>query len=54
MTLPGAPEIAERDGQLFVEGAAAVDLARRFGTPLYVYSSAAPPSALAAPGTTLP
>jgi diaminopimelate decarboxylase len=41
MTLPGAPEIAERDGELFVEGVAAADLARRFGTPLYVYSSAA-------------
>jgi diaminopimelate decarboxylase len=47
MTLPGAPEIAERDGQLFVEGVAAVDLARRFGTPLYVYSSAAMARALA-------
>ena len=40
MTLPGAPAIAERDGELFVEGIAAVDLARRFGTPLYVYSAA--------------
>ncbi len=47
MTLPGAPEIAERDGRLFVEGIAAVDLARRFGTPLYVYSSAAMARALA-------
>ncbi|HEY2188749.1 MAG TPA: diaminopimelate decarboxylase, partial [Caldimonas sp.] len=48
MNLPGAPDIAERDGQLFVEGVAAVDLARRFGTPLYVYSSAAIARALAA------
>jgi len=47
MTLPGAPEIAERDGELFVEGVAAVELARRFGTPLYVYSSAAMARALA-------
>jgi diaminopimelate decarboxylase len=47
MTLPGAPEIAERDGELFVEDVAAVGLARRFGTPLYVYSSAAMARALA-------
>jgi len=47
MTLPGAPEIAERDGELFVEGVAAVELACRFGTPLYVYSSAAMARALA-------
>ena len=46
MTLPGAPEIAERDGELFVEGVAAFDLARRFGTPLYAYSSAAMARAL--------
>jgi diaminopimelate decarboxylase len=41
MSLPGAPDIVERDGELFIEGIAAVELARRFGTPLYVYSSAA-------------
>jgi diaminopimelate decarboxylase len=39
--LPGAPAIARRDGRLFVEALAAADLARRFGTPLFVYSSAA-------------
>jgi diaminopimelate decarboxylase len=47
MDLPGAPEIALRDGRLMVEGVAAVDLARRFATPLYVYSSAAMARALA-------
>ena len=47
MDLPGAPDIAERDGQLFVEGIAAAELARRFGTPLYAYSSAAMARALA-------
>ena len=47
MDLPGAPEIAARDGELFVEGVAAADLARRFGTPLYVYSTAAMARALA-------
>ena len=30
-----------RNGQLYVEGIAAVDLARRFGTPSYIYSRAA-------------
>ena len=39
--LPGAPAIARRDGRLFVEDLAVADLARRFGTPLFVYSSAA-------------
>jgi diaminopimelate decarboxylase len=48
MDLPGAPEIARRDGTLFVEGVAAAELARRFGTPLFVYSSAAMARALAA------
>jgi diaminopimelate decarboxylase len=47
MDLPGGPDIAERDGQLFIEGVAAADLARRFGTPLYVYSTAAMARALA-------
>jgi diaminopimelate decarboxylase len=47
MDLPGAPDIALRDGRLMVEGIAAVDLARRFGTPLYAYSSAAMARALA-------
>ena len=39
--MPGAPAIARRDGRLFVEDVATADLARRFGTPLFVYSSAA-------------
>jgi diaminopimelate decarboxylase len=48
MALPGAPDIARRDGALFVEDVAVVGLARRFGTPLYVYSSAVMERALAA------
>ena len=44
--LPGAPEMALRDGRLFVEGLAVADLARRFGTPLYVYSRASMERAL--------
>ncbi len=44
--LPGAPEIARRDGRLVVEDLAVADLARRFGTPLYVYSSASMARAL--------
>jgi diaminopimelate decarboxylase len=47
MATPGAPDIASRGGQLEVEGLAVADLARRFGTPLYVYSSAAMARALA-------
>ena len=47
MDLPGAPDIALRDGRLMVEDVAAVDLARRFGTPLFAYSSAAMARALA-------
>ncbi len=46
--LPGAPDIALRDGRLFVEELGASDLARRFGTPLYVYSSAVMERTLAA------
>ena len=38
--LPGSPDIARRGGALFVEELAVADLARRFGTPLYVYSTA--------------
>ena len=45
--LPGAPDIALRDGRLMVEGIAAVELARRFQTPLYVYSGAVMTRALA-------
>ncbi|HEV7576758.1 MAG TPA: diaminopimelate decarboxylase [Caldimonas sp.] len=47
MDLPGTPEIALRDGRLVIEGIAAVELARRFGTPLYAYSSANMERALA-------
>jgi diaminopimelate decarboxylase len=46
MTLPGAPHVAYRDGVLHVEGCAIDDLARRHGTPLYVYSRAAMRAAL--------
>ncbi len=45
--LPGAPDIARQGGRLFVEELAVADLARRFGTPLYLYSSAAMARALA-------
>jgi diaminopimelate decarboxylase len=37
-TLPGAPFVQRRDGRLHVEGIALDELARRHGTPLYVYS----------------
>jgi diaminopimelate decarboxylase len=46
--LPGAPAIVLRDSRLFVEEIAAAELARRFGTPLYVYSSAVMERALGA------
>ncbi len=38
MTLPGAPFLSREGGELRMEGHALVDLARRFGTPLFVYS----------------
>ncbi len=41
MTLPGAPHLAYRDGELFIEACALSELARRFGTPLFVYSRTA-------------
>ncbi len=41
MSLPGAPLLARESGALRLEGHALVDLARRFGTPLYVYSRGA-------------
>lgn len=47
MNLPGAPFIARQGRDLFVEGIALDDLASRFGTPLYVYSSQAMRAALA-------
>jgi diaminopimelate decarboxylase len=46
MPLPGAPDVAYRGNLLHVEGVALSDLARRFGTPLYVYSCAAMERAL--------
>src|ERR1700761_1435813 len=39
-SLPGAPEIAYRDGALFVEDVALDAVASNAGTPCYVYSSA--------------
>ena len=47
MKLPGAPFIARRRSDLFIEDCALDDLASRFGTPLYVYSSQAMVAALA-------
>ena len=38
MTLPGHPFLASNEDQLTLEGHSLADLARRFGTPLYVYS----------------
>ena len=38
MTLPGSPQLAYRGTDLFFEGCSLDSLARRFGTPLYVYS----------------
>lgn len=46
--VPGAPHIAYRDRQLCVEQLELADLARRHGTPLFVYSEAAILDALAA------
>jgi diaminopimelate decarboxylase len=48
MTLPGSPHIAYRGDELFIEDCPLSDLARRFGTPLYVYSRASMLAALAA------
>ena len=39
--LPGAPHIAYRNGELFIEGCALRALAAEHGTPLYVYSRTA-------------
>jgi diaminopimelate decarboxylase len=38
MTLPGHPFLAFHDDELTLEGHSLAELARRFGTPLYVYS----------------
>lgn len=48
MTLPGAPFLTRNAGELCLEGHALADLARRFGTPLYVYSRNAMRAAVAA------
>ena len=48
MTLPGAPFLAREGGELRFDGHALADLARRFGTPLFVYSRPAMLAALAA------
>ncbi len=47
-TVPGAPHIAYRNQQLCVEQVPLSELARRHGTPLFVYSEAAILDALAA------
>ena len=41
LMLPGAPHIAYRNGELFIEGCALRALAAEHGTPLYVYSRTA-------------
>jgi diaminopimelate decarboxylase len=46
--LPGAPFLAWRGPQLFIEGLSLAALAREHGTPLYVYSRQAMLAALAA------
>jgi len=52
--LPGAPYIAWRGNQLFIEGLGLDALAREHGTPLYVYSRGAMRDALAAYQRALP
>lgn len=47
MSLPGAPFVARREDRLFLEDSELETLARRFGTPLYVYSRGAMLAALA-------
>ncbi|MGZ5155553.1 MAG: diaminopimelate decarboxylase [Caldimonas sp.] len=46
MRLPGAPEVAYRGDTLYLEALRLGELARRFGTPLYVYSTASMERAL--------
>jgi diaminopimelate decarboxylase len=48
MSLPGAPYLSREAGELRLEGHALADLARRFGTPLFVYSRNAMRAAVAA------
>jgi diaminopimelate decarboxylase len=38
MTLPGHPYLTQRDDGLWLEALPLIELARRFGTPLYAYS----------------
>ncbi|MFN8899128.1 MAG: diaminopimelate decarboxylase, partial [Pseudomonadota bacterium] len=45
--LPGAPWLERRGTELHLEGHALAPLARRFGTPLFVYSRGAMRAALA-------
>ena len=47
MILPGSPQLAYRGSELFLENCSLTDLARRFATPLYVYSRSAMLEALA-------
>ena len=47
MSLPGGPHIAYRGDELFIEERSVADLARSFGTPLYVYSETAMLASLA-------
>ena len=47
MGLPGAPDIAYRSNTLHLEELSTTELARRFGTPLFAYSSASMARALA-------
>ena len=47
-SLPGAPFVAYRQGELYVEDVRLSDLARQHGTPLFVYSKAAMLAALGA------
>ena len=47
-SLPGHPHLRYQDGTLHLEGVRLDDLARQYGTPLYVYSRAAMLDALAA------
>ena len=44
--LPGAPFLAYREGELFLEDVKLADLARQHGTPLFVYSKASMLAAL--------
>ncbi|MFO1326443.1 MAG: diaminopimelate decarboxylase [Rubrivivax sp.] len=48
MSLPGSPYLARRDGELRLDGLSLDELARRFGTPLYLYSQRAMLDAAAA------